>query len=130
MKTGACGEEGPVARLTMRRARVARCVAVGVFGAHNQKPKNQNQNQNHGRGGGVALLDSRSFASFEDCEFEGNEAWGVRPGWAAAGAGSVTDYSSSLGNGGGVYVAGGFVACVRTKFRENVAESEGAPSPS
>lgn len=116
---GACGEEGPVARLTMRRARVTRCVAVGVFG--DQK----NQNQNHGRGGGVALLDSRSFASFEDCEFEGNEAWGADPAHIPVGAGSVTDYSSSLGNGGGVYVAGGVVAFLKTKFRQNVAESEG-----
>ena len=125
---GACGniatgEEGPVARLTMRRARVARCVAVGVV-SEPSRDQNQNQNQNHGRGGGVALLNSRSFASFEDCEFEGNEAWGADPAHAA-GAGSVTDYSSSLGNGGGVYVAGGVVASVRTTFRENVAESEG-----
>ena len=126
VNAGACGEEGPVARLTMRRARVTRCVAVGVFGDPKTKnQKDQNQNQNHGRGGAVALLDSRSFASFEDCEFEGNEAWGADPAWAAAGAGSVTDYSSSLGNGGCVYVAGGVVAFLKTKFRENVAESEG-----
>jgi len=114
-----CGEEGPVARLTMRRVRVARCVAVG---AQNQ---NQNQNQNHGRGGGVALLGSRSFASFEDCEFASNEAWGIDPGTQVGSGSSVTDYSSSLGNGGGVYVKGGFFACVRCEFRHNVAESEG-----
>ena len=67
--------------MTMRRARVTRCVAVGVFGDPKTKNQNQNQNQNHGRGGAVALLDSRSFASFEDCEFEVERGVGRDPAW-------------------------------------------------
>ena len=90
---GTCVDEGVLessrnhAVLTMVRSSITRSVAVGAGPG------------SHGRGGGVALLNKHSLARFTDCTFVDNEAWGGDPG-----SGAITDYSSSLGNGGGVYV--------------------------
>jgi hypothetical protein len=111
---GTCVDEGVLessrnhAVLTMVRSSVTRSVAVGAGPG------------SHGRGGGVALLNKHSLARFTDCTFVDNEAWGGDPG-----SGAITDYSSSLGNGGGVYVSGGSAVFERCSFSTNAAESEG-----
>ena len=111
---GTCVDEGVLessrnhAVLTVVRSSITRSVAIGAGPG------------SHGRGGGVALLNKHSLARFTDCTFVDNEAWGGDPG-----SGAITDYSSSLGNGGGVYVAGGSAVFERCSFGANAAESEG-----
>lgn len=93
----------------------------------------------NGRGGAVAVLNKYARATFTECTFIGNEAWGgedsddlfapgtpgSNPGGAAAAATPAVDYSTNLGEGGGVYVSGAAVRFDRCTFEGQTAEKEG-----
>jgi len=77
----------------------------------------------NGRGGAVAVMSANARASFRDCAFVSNEAWGGAAGDGGASS-SSSDYLSNLGEGGGVYVSGGTASFVDCVFEGNVAEKE------
>ena len=106
--------------LTMIRVTVRDSVAYGRGGV---EAKN-------GRGGGVALLNRYARAVFTECTFVGNEAWGGVDSddlflGGSGGLGTVVDYSTNLGEGGGVYVNGAAVTFDRCTFEDQTAEKEG-----
>lgn len=80
----------------------------------------------NGRGGAVAVLNRYSEASFKDCAFIGNEAWGgeVSDDLLASTLGGL-DYTTNLGEGGGVFVVGAYVSFERCTFENQTAEKEG-----
>ena len=73
----------------------------------------------NGRGGAVAVFGASASATFLECAFEGNEAWG------SASAGAMDAYAADVGEGGAVFLRRGVALFVRSAFTRNVAEKEG-----
>lgn len=73
----------------------------------------------NGRGGAVAVFGASASATFLECAFEGNEAWG------SASAGAMDAYAADVGEGGAVFLRRGVARFVRSAFTRNVAEKEG-----
>jgi hypothetical protein len=93
-----------VARLTATRCAFASNAALGGAGWD-------------GAGGGVALLNAQTLASFTDCTFSDNFAWGAD--------GAATSYDTDWGDGGGVYVSGGVASFDTCRFERCEAERHG-----
>ena len=73
----------------------------------------------NGRGGAVAVFGASASATFLECAFEGNEAWG------SASAGAIDAYAADVGEGGAVFLRRGVARVFRSAFTRNVAEKEG-----
>ena len=73
----------------------------------------------NGRGGAVAVFGASASATFLECAFEGNEAWG------SASAGAIDPHAADVGEGGAVFLRRGVARVFRSAFTRNVAEKEG-----
>ena len=72
----------------------------------------------NGRGGAVAVFGSRARATFVECAFEANEAWG-------SASATLDAYGADVGEGGALFVRRGVARIFRSVFGRNVAEKEG-----
>jgi hypothetical protein len=117
--------------LTMVRVTVRDSVAYGYGGGRGRGAWN-------GRGGAVAVLNEYAKATFSECTFIGNEAWGGEDsddlflggysdpiGSGGGDGGMAADYSTNLGEGGAVYISGASASFDRCTFEDQTAEKEG-----
>ena len=72
----------------------------------------------NGRGGAVAVFGSGASATFVDCAFDSNEAWG-------SASATLDAYAADVGEGGALFVRRGVARVHRSAFTRNVAEKEG-----
>ena len=72
----------------------------------------------NGRGGAVALFGRGASATFVECAFQANEAWG-------SASASLDAYAADVGEGGAVFARRGVVRFHGSVFQNNVAEKEG-----